>query len=271
MVERCSGRALLLSFCLFLLPQAALAQEVCRQLTATGNPEYPPYLWRDPQNPQQLIGANADLLKHLGQALGLQVNVVYGGPWSRAQEQVRTGRIDMLAGYFLTEARAQRMDFVSPPFLMTPSVVWVRQDAAFTYRTWADLQGHNGGTLVNNSYGQQFDDYARGNLKLEAVPSARQAFEKLLHKRNDYVIYEQYPGMALARTLGVDTQLRSLEPPVSSEGLYLALSHASPCNQPKLREQLAQKMKEIVAGPLPARLLAQNLERWHRQQAGVQP
>ncbi|MFB4401599.1 transporter substrate-binding domain-containing protein [Pseudomonas inefficax] len=261
MIERCFRHALLLLSCL-LLPLAAVGHEECRRLTATGNPEYPPYLWRDPQNPRQLIGANADLLKYLGKQLGLEIEVVYGGPWSRAQEEVRTGRIDLMAGYFLTKARQQQMDFIAPAFLHTPSVVWVRQDNTFAYRQWADLKGRKGGTLVNNSHGQQFDDYARANLTLEAVPGARQAFEKLMHKRSDYVVYEQYPGLALTRTLGIADTVQVLEPPISSEGLYLALSHDSPCNQPKLREALAREMEKIVAGALPEQLLQQNLERW---------
>ncbi|WP_079228388.1 substrate-binding periplasmic protein [Pseudomonas putida] len=267
MIERCRCRSLLLSL-FMLLPAHALAEALCGQLTATGNPEYPPYLWRDPHNPEQLIGANADLLKAVGKALGLEVKVVYGGPWSRAQEEVRTGRIDLMAGYFMTQERQQQMDFISPPFLRTRSVVWVRQDDAFAYREWADLKGHKGGTLVSNSHGQQFDDYARANLQLEAVPGARQAFEKLLLKRNDYVIYEQYPGMALVRTQGWEGQLKVLDPPVSSEGLYLALSHQSKCNRAELRERLAQKMKEMVAGPVPEQLVEKNLELWKQQQVG---
>ncbi|WP_200625824.1 substrate-binding periplasmic protein [Pseudomonas sp. LAM2023] len=262
MIERCFRHALRLLPCLLLLPLVAVADEPCRRLTATGNPEYPPYLWRDPQNPQQLIGVNADLLKYLGKQLGLEIELIYTGPWSRAQEEVRTGRIDLMAGYFLTRARQQQMDFIAPPFLHTPSVVWVRQDSAFAYQQWADLKGHKGGILVSNSHGQQFDDYARANLTLEAVPGARQAFEKLLHKRSDYVVYEQYPGMALVRSLGIAGTVRVLEPPISSEGLYLAMSHHSPCNQPQLREALAREMEKIVAGALPEQLLQQNLERW---------
>jgi len=146
MIERCVRHALLLLLCVFLLPMGVGAQAACQHLTATGNPEYPPYLWRDPHNPQQLIGANADLLKHLGKQLGLEVEVIYGGPWSRAQEEVRTGRIDLLAGYFLTQARTHLMDFISPAFLHTPSVVWVRQQGAFAYQQWSDLQGRKGGT-----------------------------------------------------------------------------------------------------------------------------
>jgi len=266
MIERCLCRSLLLLLSFVLMTKAALADDACRQLTATGNPEYPPYLWRDPQNPQQLIGANADLLRHLAGELGLEVKIVYGGPWSRAQEEVRTGRIDLMAGYFMTEARQQAMDFVKPPFLHTPSVVWVRQEGGFDYHTWADLKGRKGGTLVNNSHGQEFDDYARANLNLEAVPGASQAFQKLLLKRNDYVIYEQYPGMALARTLGMEDKLKVLDPPVSSEGLYLALSHGSPCNRPELRELLQRKMQEIASSSLPEQLVTQNLERWKQQQ-----
>lgn len=44
---------------------AARADEACRQLTASGNPQYPPYLWRDPADDNRPIGANADLLQLL--------------------------------------------------------------------------------------------------------------------------------------------------------------------------------------------------------------
>ncbi|MEW9682724.1 substrate-binding periplasmic protein [Pseudomonas sp. TE50-2] len=268
MSGRCLGLSVWLSCLLAVVPLHGSAADNCQHLTATGNPEYPPYLWRDPHNPAQLIGANADLLKQVAKDLGLVVDVVYVGPWSRAQEEVSSGRIDMLAGYFRTQARELLTDFISPPFLFNSSVVWVRKGEGFAYSDWSDLKGRRGGTLVNNSHGQAFDDYARAQLDLEAVPSVTQAFQKLLLKRSDYVIFEQYPGMALARTLGKENELEVLEPPVSSEGLYLALSHKSGCNQPALREQLARKMRELVAGPLPEQLVAENLERWQRQQAG---
>ena len=93
-------------------PGGCRAAPPCKHLVATGNPEYPPYLWRDPQNPQRLIGANADLLQRLGSELGLEIDVVYGGPWSRAQEQVKSGRIDLIAGAFRTASREVTMDFI---------------------------------------------------------------------------------------------------------------------------------------------------------------
>lgn len=250
----------------------ALSETACDHLTATGNAEYPPYLWRDPHNPQQLIGANADLIKHLGTLLGLQIDVVYGGPWSRAQEEVRSGRVDMLVGYFLTTERERTLDFVKPPFLFTSSMIWVRHNDAFPYQQWSDLIGRSGGTLVNNSYGQAFDDYAKAHLALEAVPTASQAFQKLMLKRNDFVIFEQFPGRALTKKLGIENAVEPLEPPISSEGLYLALSPDSPCIHPALRNRINDEMKKIVSSALPQDLVNSNLELWSAQQRdGLNP
>ena len=57
------------------------------------------------------------------------------------------------------------------------------------------------------------------------------------------------------------------ETPVFSEQRYLALSHSSACNEPKLRGQLAIIMTELAASGLPARLIESNLQRWQAQQA----
>ncbi|MEH6367609.1 MAG: amino acid ABC transporter substrate-binding protein, partial [Pseudomonas marincola] len=56
---------------------AAMAEMACERMVATGQPDYPPFLWRDPQNPKRLIGAQADLLAHLGKELGIRIDVVY--------------------------------------------------------------------------------------------------------------------------------------------------------------------------------------------------
>ena len=266
MLERGLQKAFLLMLGLLLMPGIAMAVSKCERLVATGNPEYPPYLWRDPQNPQQLIGANADLLKHLAKELGVSLEIIYTGPWSRAQDEVRTGRVDLLAGAFLTLPRLEVMDYVHPAFYFTPSVVWVHRGAEFPYAGWEDLRGRTGDTLVNNSFGQQFDAFAKDNLTVDGVSSLTQAFQKLLLGRTDYVLYERYPGQALADTLGMQDDLLVLDPPISSEGLYLTLSHNSACNEPWLRGMLAQKMTEAVAAGLPEVWLQRNLQRWKEQQ-----
>ncbi|MDP3816676.1 ABC transporter substrate-binding protein [Pseudomonas sp.] len=259
-------KSLLLTLGLLALPGLAAAAGKCERLVATGNPDYPPYLWRDPQNPQQLIGANADLLQHLAKELGLVVDIAYSGPWAQAQDEVRTGRIDLLAGAPLTAPGLEVMDYVHPALYFSPSVVWVRSGAEFPYSGWQDLPGHKGDTLLNSSFGAPFDAYAKSNLSLEGNASLTQALQKLLLGQTDYVLYERYPGQALADTLAMQDDLIALEPPISSEGLHLTLSHNSACNDPWLRGMLAKKMLEAVAAGVPETLLQRNLQRWKEQQ-----
>lgn len=251
---------------LLLLPILASAAGKCERLVATGNPEYPPYLWRDPQNPQKLIGANADLLKHLAQELGLKIDVIHTGPWSRAQDEVRTGRVDLIAGAFMTQPRLGVMDYIHPAFYTTANVVWVHRGTEFPYASWEDLKGRTGDTLVNNSFGQEFDTYAKANLTLEGVSSLTQAFQKLLLGRTDYVLYERYPGQALADSQSIGEDLLVLDPPISSEGLHLTISHNSACNDAWLRGKLAQKMIEALEKGVPQSLLENNLKLWKEQQ-----
>lgn len=238
----------------------------CDRLVATGNPDYPPYLWRDPANPERLIGATADLVERIGQALGVDIDLMYSGPWSRAQEEVRAGRVDLIAGAFLTVPRLHVMDYFHPPLYVTPNMVWVKRGGGFDYQDWGDLRGRVGGTLVNNSFGQEFDAYARANLSIEEVPVIAQAFEKLLLGRTDYVLFELFPGRALTGARGLLDELEVLEPPISSEGLFLTLSHRSACNTAELRGRLAEQVRRLAVEGIPEGVLAHNLRRWSDQQ-----
>jgi ABC-type amino acid transport substrate-binding protein len=105
------------------------AGEACKLLIASGNPQYPPYLWQDLADETRLIGANADLLQLLAKELGLPISTRYVGPWARVQEETRAGRVDLIAGAFWTAARTDYMDYFYPPFHATRSVVWVRTAA----------------------------------------------------------------------------------------------------------------------------------------------
>ncbi|MCR1760790.1 transporter substrate-binding domain-containing protein, partial [Pseudomonas aeruginosa] len=214
----------------------------------------------------RLIGANADLLQRLGKELGVRIDVLYSGSWEKAQEEVTSGRADLLAGAYLTLARLGSMDYVHPPFLMTSGVVWVNKDAAFPFIGRDDLIGHKGSVLAGSSLGEEFDRFAKASLDLKPVPSLTQGLQDLMLKRSEFLLYQALPGQAQVEALGMADDLEALEPVLSSEGLYLTLSHNSACNDPWLRGQLAKKMTELSAAGVPVTLLQDNLERWKAQQ-----
>ena len=249
------------------LPTHVHAAAKCERLIATGSAEFPPYVWRDPHNPERLMGVTVELLKQLGQELGIEIDVIYTGPWSRALDEVRTGRVDMLAGAYLTLDRLEQMDFIHPPAVITDNVLWVPADSELVYEGWSDLTGLKGDKLLGNSLGQSFDEYAQDNLSLEEVASITQAFQKLLHNRTDYVIYGRQPGEAFAHSIGSADELKALAPAVSYEGLYLTVSHKSACNNAWLRGQLARKMTKLLSAGVPEQLLQSNQQVWKSQQA----
>lgn len=256
--------AALLPALVMLAAPAALAQESCRQLVASGNPQYPPYLWRDAENEGRLIGANAEMLAWLSKELNLPIEARYIGPWGRVQEEARAGHIDLIAGAFFTLPRTEYMDYFHPPLRETRSVVWVRQEARLNYRRWGDLAGLQGVTVINNSFGEEFDRYARENLRIAQVASVEQALQMLQRARADYLIYEDSPAEAYLARLNL-SGLRALTPAVANENLYLTLSHRSACNTPELRGRLARAMYKLARQGLMNGWVEKGIQLWKRQ------
>lgn len=261
-------RRLLLSFvflCVGLPGAAAFAEEAgCRQLTASGNPQYPPYLWRDPGNEARLVGANADLMQWLSQELGLPIETRYIGPWGRVQEEARAGHIDLIAGAFFTLPRTEYMDYFHPAFRETRTVVWVREGSRLDYRRWSDLTALQGVTVINNSFGEEFDRYAKDRLRLTQVASLEQALQMLQRSRADYLVYEDSPATAYMARMNI-ANFQALNPPVANENLHLTLSHRSACNTPELRGRLARAMYKLARLGLMAALVEKNIQLWKRQ------
>lgn len=249
--------------CLVLLagcmPLFSLAE--CTRLTASGNAEYPPYLWRSEADPQRLTGANVALLQRIGALAGIDIEVVYKGPWGRTQEELASGRIDLLAGAFYTRERADRMHYLYPAFQETRTLVWVNKARPLTFRSLDDLRGYQGVTVINNSFGQQFDDYAHAHLTIHQVGSLEQGFRMLMGKRVDYVVYEGQPGIAYMHKLHTG-ELLALPEPVSREPLYLTLSHKSACNTPELRQRLQEALRTAAREGWMAPLLEQAQQQW---------
>jgi polar amino acid transport system substrate-binding protein len=260
-----------LGILLLALGGLATAQTAsCTKLVATGNPEYAPYLWRDPQQPNNLVGANADLMQWLAKEIDIPIETQYVGSWARVQEQVRAGRVDLIAGAFLTVLRLEYMDYFYPVFRTTRTVIWTRKQDRFTYKKWADLRDRKGLTVINNSFGDAFDRYAKANLKLDAVPMLEQAYRMLAVGRVDYVIYEEDPGIAFASMLKYKDFTTS-KVSVSNEGLYLTMSHLSPCNTAEIRGRIAKALYKLNQGKTMEGLVASNIERWRRTTASPPP
>lgn len=247
------------------LPGLCVAAGKCERLIVTGSPDAPPYLWQDPQDSKRLIGASADLLTQVAGELGIKVEVLYAGKRAQALDEVRSGRMDLLADASLTMSGLETFDYVHPPLLENDYWVWTRKDASWVIHQVEDLQGRSGALSDKSRMTQAFGVYAQQQLTLTRTANLTQAFQKLLLGEVEYVLAGRYSGQAMAQTLGMADDLLAAAQPVDQPGLYLALSHNSACNDPWIRGQLAKKMTELAASGLAEAVLQRNLERWKTQ------
>ena len=250
---------------LLLLPSLAFAAGKCDRLVITGSPDAPPLLWRDPQDPTHLIGATADVLQQVAQDLGVKIDLLYGGKRSVALDEVRSGRMDILADAPLNLGELETLDYIHPALMQTDYLVWTRKDSALPYATAADLQGFKGAVSERARLSRELEALAGQQLTLQRFPTLTPAFQKLLLGEVDYVLAGRYSGMAMAQTLGMSNDLIARDVPIDQPGLYLAISHNSACNDPWLRGQLAKKMTELAASGVTEAALQRNLERWKAQ------
>jgi polar amino acid transport system substrate-binding protein len=258
-----SRRFLLLSLCVFsLLPLSALRASECSVLTAAGNVEYSPYLWRQGGDNGEVIGANRLVIDEIARRLDITIQLLDVGSWARAQEMLKRGKVDLMAGIFYTEPRTMYMNYISPAFFKTASVVWRKSNTQASYNSRDDLIDLHGVTVINNSFGQGFDEYAKEKLNLTYVPSLGQAFLMLDRGRADYVLYEKNPGLAYAELLGYKGHFDVLEPPISAEGLHLAISKKSKCNTAVLRKRLALVIADMQTEGFMDQALSKGFENW---------
>ncbi|OSQ40974.1 hypothetical protein TMES_02560 [Thalassospira mesophila] len=242
---------------------AADADATCQRLLVSGNPDYPPYLWPNPDNPAELIGANAQFIIEVGKEAGIAISVVNDGPWGRVQEEMRRGHLDLIAGAFFTPQRTLYMDYLQPAFQGTRTKVWTRNNFPRDITRWQDLIGLEGVTVINNSFGTKFDSFAQDKLTLRESPTLAQSLRLVELGRADYLVYEDFPAAAFIAKNNL-SEIVASPVDISSEDLFITMSRSSPCNTETLRVRLSAAIRKLVDDGLMKKLLASNIEQWGR-------
>lgn len=248
-----------------MLPAAGWAAGKCERLIVTGSPDSPPYMWRDPQDPRHLMGANADLLGQALRELGIDVEFLYGGKRAQAQEEVRSGRMDMLADASLNTAWLERFDYIHPAATYNEIVVWVRTGTQADIQAIEDLHSLAGAVSQRTRLTPEFESVAAGELQLQHTSGLTAALQKLVLGEVDYVLAGRYAAMVLVQTLGLAATLQALPVVVDKPGFHLALSFNSACLDPWLHGQLVKKMTESAASGLADEAVKRNLDVWKSQ------
>jgi len=233
----------------------------CDRIVVSSDPDYPPISWRDREHPQQIIGVAIEIVERAFAEKNIKVESRYVGPWKRVLAD--RAQLDVIAGLYLTAPRQAYLNFIEPPVMSDPSVIFVRTGTLIAFRHWQDLAAYKGAVRLGDSFGERFDRFATGHLRLEKVRQFEQLSRMTIAGHVDYFIYGLYPGLAMTEKLGLNRQLEHLSPPVSEEKIYIALTKHSKCLA--YAGFLQRKVQEYVKQVLPQALSKKYLTIWKQQ------
>lgn len=248
-----------------LLAGSAFAD--CERLSMGGVDQYTPYYWQpagEPINSKELRGALSSLINKIGDSIGIPIDVGFVGPISRAQEELRTGHIDMMSGLFYNEERSQSMEFLYPPMALSHSRAWVHKDSNIDVKKIEDLAAYTGIAVTGYSFGEEFDRYAKTHLNILRVKSVEQLIKMVNTQRVDYMLYEELPGQTYINFWGGDN-LKMLPIILSTEGIHMALSKNALCNTPELRQKLTQALKRSIQENWIESFVAEAQQQWIKE------
>lgn len=227
-------------------PQSELADVILpnnRTIIITGHPDYAPVVWAK-KDGLALQGIAVEILERILKEANIKAVFKNVESWSRAQEEVKSGRIDILIPPYKTAERVLLYNYSAETFMMDETVVFVRRGNEFKFDEFKDLLKFPGTAIINDSFGTEFDAFEKANQNLTRLPTTEQCFRFVEKKRARYVIAGLASGKAALSKLMLDEQYVVLPKRLIVTGLYAPVSLKSPWNTPEFNGYLRKKFKE---------------------------
>lgn len=223
------------------LKQAALPNN--RVITITGHPDYPPVLWINKET-KEFQGVAIEMLQMIFNEINVKTNFINVENWARAQEEVKSGRIDLLLPPYKTEERYPFYNYATQPFMYDETVVFVKKGYEFKFQKFQDLLQHPGTAIINDSFGSEFDQFELINKNITRLPSTEQCFRFVDKDRARYIIAGYNSGMAALAQLHWEDRYTVLPRRIIVTGMYAPISLKSAWNTPEINSYLNKKFNE---------------------------
>ena len=208
---------------------------VSKLIKVTGHPDYPPVVWAA-KGGEELHGVAVELMELAFSELGVKVKTFNSGTWGRAQEEVKEGRIDILLPPYQNAERLLVYEYFKNPILKDETVIFVKKGKAFSFKKFEDLVGKSGVTIIDDSFGNEFDKFMKEKLKIERLAKTEQCFEFLAKDRAQYMIAGLNAGLAVAKKNGVEKNFEILPKRVVMTGMFAPISKKSEWNHPAIHK-----------------------------------
>ena len=176
-------RLSIVSLLLVLISSSLYAEPVQRVIVAVDHS--PPYGVVSEKG--HVSGAVVDIMRELQRTIPMKLEFV-ACPFSRCLKMLEQNEVDVMGGLIRTSEREQKMQFMSPPYMMLSSSFgfYARADRDIVINRYQDLLGKRIAVMRGAAYFSRFDNDS-SLTKVEAL-SEGNAFEMLLKDRVELVI-----------------------------------------------------------------------------------
>lgn len=214
-----------------------------RMITITGHPTYPPVMWINKET-NQFQGIAIELLQMIFSEINVKTTFINVDSWARAQEEVKSGRIDLLLPPYKTDERIAFYNFATESFMLDETVIFVKKGMEFKFENFKDLLTFPGTAIINDSFGSEFDNFEIIHKKLTRLPTTEQCFRFVDKGRARYVITGLNSGRSVLSRLNWENKFVVLPKRVVVTGMYAPISNKSNWNTIEVNNFLKKKFGE---------------------------
>lgn len=224
-----------------------------RVMTITGHPDYPPVIWFNKKT-NQFQGVGVELIEIILKEVNIKPVFINVETWGRAQEEVKSGRIDMLLPPYKTNERLAFFNYAADAFLQDETVIFVKKGKEFKFDKLSDLLKYPGVAIINDSFGKEFDELDQKSKHITRLTTTEQCFRFVDIDRAHYVIAGLNSGLSVLMKSNWEDKYVYLPKRIIVTGLYAPISLKSPWNTPQVNAFLKRKFDEYNRSGLVKRL-----------------
>jgi polar amino acid transport system substrate-binding protein len=145
--------------------------------------------------------------------------------WPESLEATADGTYDVITGVWLTDERAEQLEF-SEPFIKNYIVFVTRDDNYIEFNEREDLKGLRIGVVKDYAYSNE--PYDTTGINISAAGSARENIQHLLAGELDLVLADSRVALFEIDQLIAGKQLSIIRKPLVTRGLRIAVAKTHP-------------------------------------------
>jgi diguanylate cyclase (GGDEF)-like protein/PAS domain S-box-containing protein len=197
---------------------------------------FPPQYFLDEKgNP---TGFAIDMIEEIAKQNHFKITYQIKNSWEEVQETLQKGEADLIPNMGITETRQEIFLFTSPLETIPISVFFRRDDPYFK-----SIIGRKVGLVKSNIAIEILQGNSQVDLKL--FDDVNNALFELLAGRIDAVVYPKQAFLKVAREIGVEDRLNTLDQPLVEVKRAIAVNK----NNLALQQQLDQAIEEFIKSP----------------------